>query len=426
MDMAEKKQTLYGYKSLNLLNQHEDPTYLSTILYSHIARQYIPAPKANFVKVVINGENWGIYTSVQQFDKVFLKENYNSEKGTRWKVRGSPGGGGGLTYIGDNIEDYKRHYEIKTKDDEKAWKALVMLCKTIAQTPPEKLEEALKPMLDINGLLWFLALDVSLLNGDGYWIRDSDYSIYLDDKGKFHMIPHDMNEAFHPSGGPGGRGPGMFMMPRPGEVLPEPLQNVLGLSDDQKKKLAELQKETDTKLGKILTEEQNKQLKQLRDNGPGGFPPGGPPGGFPPPGGPGGFPPPPGGMQPPLGGPGGNGGINLDPLVNLNDQRKPLRGKILAVPSLRAKYLENVHTIAEKSFDWKKIGPLVADYRKLVEKELEADTKKLEPLEAFQRTTDNEPAAGSRGREMPLRTFFDQRRKYLLEYKEVKPTPARQ
>lgn len=67
-------------------------TFLHTVLYSHLARQYIPAPQANLVKVVINGESWGLYASAQQFDKVFLEENYKSTKRTRWKVRGSPGG----------------------------------------------------------------------------------------------------------------------------------------------------------------------------------------------------------------------------------------------------------------------------------------------------------------------------------------------
>jgi len=72
-------------------------------------------------------------------------------------------------------------------------------------------------------------------------------------------------------GGPGG--PRMFMMPRPGEVLPGPLQEMLGLTAEQKKRLAELQKETDARLDKILTDEQNKQLKEMRDRGPGGFGP---------------------------------------------------------------------------------------------------------------------------------------------------------
>ena len=454
LDFVDSKQRLYGYKSLNLLNNHEDPSQLSTALYSHIARQYIPAPKANLVKVVINGESWGVYTSAQQFDKAFLNETYKTDKGTRWKVSGSPGGGGGLEYVGDDVEQYKRRFEIKSNDDPKAWKALVNLCKVLNQTPTDKLEEALRPILDVDGLLWFLALDVALVNGDGYWVRASDFNLYLDSKGRFHVIPHDMNEAFHPARGPGMGGPRMFTMGgRPGEVLPAPLQEMLGLTAEQRKQIGELQKDVDAKVEKVLTAEQRKQLQEMRDRGPGGFglpggpggfgpPPGGPggPGGFgPPPGGPGGFGPlggqggfgppggfpgGPGGFGPPGGGPGGSAGVDLDPLVNVTDVRKPLRSKVLSVPSLRAKYLENVRTIAEKSLDWKQIGPVVAQYRKLVEKEVEADTRKLESFDEFAKVTADQPSAdrapGGRGH-MSLRAFADQRRKYLLEYKETKP-----
>ena len=93
----------------------------------------------------------------------------------------------------------------------KDWKALIDLCKTLNQTPPDQLEEALKPILDVDGVLWFLAVDNALINSDGYWTRASDYSIYRDPKGKFHVIPHDMNETFHPAMmfgpvGPTGRG----------------------------------------------------------------------------------------------------------------------------------------------------------------------------------------------------------------------------
>ncbi len=430
VDMADSKQRVHGYKTLNLLNAHEDPSFLSTVLYSHIARQYIPAPKANMMKVVINGESWGVYTNVQQFNKEFLSENFKSTKGTRWKVSGSPGGGSGLDYIGDNIENYKRRYEIKSADEEKAWKALMLLCKTLSETPPDKLEAALAPMMDIDGLLWFLALDVALINCDGYWIRASDFSIFLDEKGKFHIIPHDMNEAFRPAGGPGfgggPAGPGGFVgrMPPPGEVLPLPLQQFLGLSDEQKKQLAELQKDVDAKLDKVLDADQRTQWKQMKAGGPAG--PGGPPGFGP--GGPGFGPGAPGfGPGAPGGGARGNA-LELDPFVGMDDPRKPLRSKVLAVPALRARYLANVKTIADNSLDWKHLGPVVAQYRQLLLKEVELDTRKLESFDGFLRATSDAPPTGpaatgggfGRGQGVSLRSFADQRRKYLLSYSETK------
>ncbi|HTK76580.1 MAG TPA: CotH kinase family protein [Gemmataceae bacterium] len=421
LDFADPKQRLYGYKTLNLLNSHEDPSFMSTVLYSHVARQYIPTPKANFVKVVINGESWGVYVNAQQFNKEFLNDFYKTTKGTRWKVRGSPGGDGGLRYLGDNVAEYKRRFEIKSTDDPKAWQALIALCKTLDQTPPDQLEAALAPILDVDGLLWFLALDVSLINCDGYWTRASDYSLYLDPKGKFHVVPHDMNECFRPAQGPGMGGPGgpggfVMRLPQAGEVLPTFIQDMLNLTGEQKRKLAELQKETDARLEKILTAEQRAQIKGFRDGvagGPGGFGPGPGPG--------------PGGGGPGGRGPGGRGGmgmarsapLELDPLIGLDDARKPLRSKVLAVPALRAKYLQNVRTIAEKSLDWKSLGPVVAKYRALIAKEVEVDTRKLDSFDAFLRTTaDDASGAGGRGFEFPLRTFADQRRKYLLGYKE--------
>ena len=123
----------------------------------------------------------------------------------------------------------------------------------------------------------------------------------------------------------------------------------------------------------------------------------------------------PGGM-----GPRGGGGVELDPLVGLNDASKPLRSKVLAVPAYKAKYLANVKTIAEKSLDWKTLGPVVSQYRSLMEKEVDADTRKLESAEAFKRATADEPPGGAGGRGMPLRAFADQRRKYLMGYTEPK------
>ncbi len=329
---------------------------MNAVLYSDIARKYIPAPKANFVRVVINGENWGVYVNQQQFNKDFIQENFRTSKGARWKVKGSPMGQGGLDYIGEDLAEYKKRYEIKDGKDED-WKALVTLCKTLAETPADKLEAALEPMLDIDSTLWFLALDCALINNDGYWIRASDYSLYRDKDGRFHTIPSDMNEAFRAPGGfgfgfgrpPGGRGPG-------------------------------------------------------GDSPPAGFP--APP------------------NTPRV------EGVKLDPLVGMDDTKKPLRSKLLAVPALRERYLEKVRTIAKDALDWEKLGPKVAAYRELIGNEIVADTRKLSSVEEFEKLVANEPAATAAPAEAPrgpghsgmaLRTFADQRRSFLLG-DSAKPT----
>jgi hypothetical protein len=229
LDFVHGKQRLGGYRTLNLLNSHTDPTHMRTVLFNEIAREYIPAPKANFMRVVINGENWGIYPNSQQFNSDFTMENYGSRKGARWHVPGSPRARGGLNYIGDDPAQYKYNYQIKTKDDPASWADFIKLCKTLSTTPVDQLEEALAPMLDIDGALRFLAVDMALLNSDGYWIRQSDYNIYEDEKGRFHVIPHDANETLREAEmGWGGNGGGIRIDPlSPMKDTSKPLYRLL-------------------------------------------------------------------------------------------------------------------------------------------------------------------------------------------------------
>lgn len=95
--------------------------------------------------------------------------------------------------------------------------------------------------------------------------------------------PFDLPRGGFGGGGPGGGGFGGFGGfgggGTPGTLLSTGAQNQLRLTDEQKKELEALQKEVDSKLEKLLTEEQRNQLKQMRENaGRGGFG-GGRPGG---------------------------------------------------------------------------------------------------------------------------------------------------
>ena len=373
MDYLDKDQKLLGYKSLNFLNGNGDASMMSSALYSHFTNQHIPAPKVNFVKVVVNGRSWGIYSNAQQFNKTFVKERFGTKKGSRWKVKGNPRGDGGLRFLGEDVEQYESRFEIKSKDKPEAWESLIKLCKVLNETPQDQLVSKLEPLLDIDSVLWFLAYDVAFINSDGYWTRASDYSIYLDPDGKFHIIPHDMNESFremHAGGGPGGRrgGPGGRGRRRGGFGGP-------------------------------------------RQGGPGGPPQGGLGGpGGPPQGGPGG---------PPEGGPGGaqqpaaNGkGFELDPLASMTD-RFPLRSKLLAIPELKLKYLKHLKSIASNDLSPETFGPLVEKLKTVIEKEIKKDTRKLMTNSAFESATGKGSKAG-------LNKFAAERAKYLLNYPAIK------
>jgi spore coat protein CotH len=384
MDYLKKDQRLMGVHTLNLLNCNGDASRMSTVLYSAFAQGRVPAPKANLVEVVINGESWGIFCAAEQFNRDFLKQRFGNSDGARWKVKGRPGGDSGLSFKGEDLAAYKQRYQIRSKDNAEDWTALRELCRTLSTTPLEELEAKLQPIFDIESALWFLALDVVLSNSDGYWTRASDYSLWRDAKGVFHVIPHDMNEAFSSGGGGGPRGG-----PR-GEPPVGP-RGETGSGDPGR-----------GQPGADVSGRSQPGADVSGRSQPGAAAPGrGRAGGF-----------------------GGGGGPTLDPLVALEDEGKPLRSRLLKVPALREKYLAHVKELATLELEPQAFAARIQGLRELIEGRIAVETRGLSDHAGFLAATaapgvtatapeGGEPRMRSR---MSLNTFAQKRREFLLQW----------
>jgi hypothetical protein len=192
LDYPSAGPELDGQRRLELRDAGADPTYLRTLLYYRVAREYIPTPRANFVRVAINGENWGAYVNTQPLDENFLRENFQTTEGARWIVQGS----GTLAYLGDDPAAYRSTYRLLSAEDPAAWSALVRLCRVLSQTPTDGLEAALAPLLDLDSTLRFLALENALINQSGYGSLRGAYGLYLAPNGRFHLVPQDADASF--------------------------------------------------------------------------------------------------------------------------------------------------------------------------------------------------------------------------------------
>ena len=58
----------------------------------------------------------------------------------------------------------------------------------------------------------------------------------------------------------------------PGKIIPPHVRDILELSEEQERKIADLEKEVRSKLLKIFTEEQQQRLRDFNDKGPKGPP----------------------------------------------------------------------------------------------------------------------------------------------------------
>ncbi len=234
IDYTIEDQRLMGYKTLNLINCMNDPTFMREVLYSNTCRWQIPSAKANFVKLVINGENWGIYANVQQLNAEFIEDWFPSYDGSQWRAEGIMGGGGGqipggggqtpgrrlaglniaepalaepgggvtngvaaLTWQGSASTTYQQVYELKNTKQDDPWASLIHTCDVLNNTALAQLPDKLESVLDVDRVLWLCAYEIIFQDDDGYVNkRGSDYGLYYEpETGRLHLMQYDGNEC---------------------------------------------------------------------------------------------------------------------------------------------------------------------------------------------------------------------------------------
>lgn len=93
MDAFVPGQRLLGYDSLNLNNGFADPSGIREILTYGALRSHVPTPKAAFARVHINGTYFGQYLLVQQIERTFVRDWFQSAGGLLFKADAPAGFG---------------------------------------------------------------------------------------------------------------------------------------------------------------------------------------------------------------------------------------------------------------------------------------------------------------------------------------------
>jgi hypothetical protein len=182
-------QDVGGYTTLNLNNSFQDNSFMREVVYEHFIRRHIPSAKANFTKLVINGENWGLYLNVQGLNGSFIDQWFFSNDGDRWRADrppGSPGMGGpwgdgtaALNYHGPDTVDYQGYYTLQDANEAHPWDRLVKVCDELNNTPIAQLEDSLDKYMNIDRVLWHLASENAWADDDSYIYKGKmDYSLY--------------------------------------------------------------------------------------------------------------------------------------------------------------------------------------------------------------------------------------------------------
>jgi len=218
LDEIIEGQDIGGYNNFNLNNAYQDPSFMREVLYARLSRDLMPALYGNFVRMNLNGEDWGLYANIQQLNGDYIKEWFPNNYGIRWRADADsiniqlkaimevppPAGGANwgdgtaaLNYLGDQESEYQKYYTLKDSDIDDPWEYLINVCDRLNNTPLENLTDSLSDILDMDGTLWFLAQEVMFSDDDSYVHKGKmDYYLYFDaETGRMVPLEFDGNSA---------------------------------------------------------------------------------------------------------------------------------------------------------------------------------------------------------------------------------------
>ncbi len=200
LDYIHSNQKVEAYNTLKLSNGFMDPSFLREVLGYQIARQYLPAPKANFINVYVNDVLIGLYTNVEDVDNVFLSNHFYSSDGPFFQCdrtdkqvsipSSCPPGmpGSALKWVSMDSACYYNNYE---KESDQGWQPLIQMMQTLSQNLA-----TVESLLDVDRALWMLAINNFYVNLDSYTGSGHNYLVYANSIGRFNTIPWDFNECF--------------------------------------------------------------------------------------------------------------------------------------------------------------------------------------------------------------------------------------
>jgi len=193
-DKYNSKQTYSGVQVLNFSNGIGDPSFLREKISYDIAKHYMPSPRASFATISFNGTSIGLYTQVEEADKIYLKRWFTDAKQNLFKAGDD---GALLVYLGANPSLYSTSLELKTNTSANDWSGVINFMYVLKNTPDSTFYRVMQNYLSPDNVAAFLAFDMVLSNFDSYVGSGRNFYMYQESTAGFMLfMPWDLNLSF--------------------------------------------------------------------------------------------------------------------------------------------------------------------------------------------------------------------------------------
>ena len=199
LNYVDQNTNYQGYQTIVLSSALRDPSMVREVLGFEVARRYMLAPGANYAKVTVNGELFGIMVNVEAVDAAFTKRHFGDD--ARYIFRSAPkiderAPAGcrsnifGSLQVDNSADCYRQNYRLEWGTG--GFDPIFNLAKFLNEKPEE-----MPNFLDVDRALWMLAFNNVLLNLNSYTGQySSNYYLIRDKAGRFAPVLWDLNLAF--------------------------------------------------------------------------------------------------------------------------------------------------------------------------------------------------------------------------------------
>ncbi|MBL8756719.1 MAG: CotH kinase family protein [Planctomycetes bacterium] len=190
-------QDVAGISHLNFNNGFHDPTFMREALTYYVMRRHGVAPRANWIRLHLNGTYWGVYINVEQPNKDMMKEWFRSNDGNRYRCFPTSGsfsnGRCCYTVLSPNVaSSYLAAYQAKQGDGTDLMNMCTVLGAMTTATP----QTTLTNVFSVDAFYRYAAVMVTMMNTDSYLSSGKDHYLYIDEvHGDGTTFPFDLNES---------------------------------------------------------------------------------------------------------------------------------------------------------------------------------------------------------------------------------------
>lgn len=192
------EQRFFGLKRLNFNSMLFEDTLMHERLAYRVYREMgVVAPRSAHARLIINGEDWGLFSLVEDVDGRFTDHHFDGGDGNLYK-EAWPG----------NVDEAVLLASLETNEEVADNSGLLQFQADLLAAPPDQLATVAERYLDVDATLAYLAIDQAITNWDGvtaFYCYDEScenhnyYWYQAEDAPRFALIPWDLDNTFESS-----------------------------------------------------------------------------------------------------------------------------------------------------------------------------------------------------------------------------------